>query len=105
MYSKNIIRILGGLILEDNKKSYIIAIADDSEFYIPEALHIERNDDLFLVEDDKAASIEAEKDGIELIYNMDGVPNQVYINTEENKKTITEMLIKYPEYKKWGLQQ
>lgn len=80
-------------------KSYVIAIADGSEFYIPDALHIERNDELFLVEDDEKASIEAEKDGIKLIYNMDGVPNQVYIDTEENRKVIIEMLEKYPEYR------
>lgn len=81
-----------------NKKSYVIAIADGSEFYIPDALHIERNDELFLVEDDEKASVEAEKDGVKLIYGMEGVPDRVYIDTKENRKVISEMLIKYPEY-------
>mgnify|MGYP000893335197 CR=1 FL=1 len=81
------------------EKSYIIAIAEDSGFYIPNALHIERNDELMLVKDDIQASIEAEKDGIKLIYNMEGIPNQVYIDTERNRKTIVEMLIKYPKYR------
>jgi hypothetical protein len=81
-----------------SKKSYLIAIADNSTFYIPEALHIERNDELWLVEDDEEAAIKAEEDGVKLIYNMDGVPDQVYIDTEENRRSISEMLIKYPEY-------
>jgi hypothetical protein len=81
-----------------SKKSYLIVIADGSEFYIPEALHIERNDELWLVEDDEKAAIEAEKDGVKLVYNMDGVPDQTYIDTEENRKVISEMLLKYPEY-------
>lgn len=83
----------------ENNKSYVIAIAEDSKFYIPNALHIERNDDLFLVESDELASIEAEKDGVKLIYGMEGVPDQVYIDTEENRKVIIEMLQLYPEYK------
>ncbi|MBU3186616.1 hypothetical protein [Clostridium estertheticum] len=81
-----------------NNKSYVIAIADNSTFYIQDALHVERNDELFLVEDDEQASIEAEKDGVKLIYNMDGVPDQVYIDTQENRILISKMLIKYPEY-------
>ena len=55
-----------------------------------------------MVEDDKQASIEAEKDGIKLIYGMSGVPNQVYIDTPENRKVIEEKLIEFPEYKEHG---
>lgn len=84
------------------KKSYLVVIADGSEFYIPDAEHIERNDELMLVEDDEAAAIEAEKDGIKLIYGMKGVPDGTYLDTPQNRKTIEEMLEKYPEYKKWG---
>lgn len=62
-------------------KSYIIAVADGSEFYIPEAEHIERNDELMLVEDDIEAALDAERDGIKLIYGMDGVPDGVYLDT------------------------
>ena len=80
-------------------KSYLICTTTDSDFYIPNALHIERNDELMLVEDDIQASIEAEKDGIKLIYEMEFVPNGVYLDTEENRKTILEMLEKFPEYK------
>lgn len=82
------------------EKSYVVCLADNSDFYIPNALHIERNDDVMLVEDDEQAAKEAEKDGIKLIYRMDGVPDQVYIDTPENRENIVEMLELYPEYKK-----
>lgn len=84
------------------EKSYLICISEDSDFYIPYAEHIERNDDLMIVEDDIQASREAEKDGVKLIYNMDGVPNGVYIDTLENRKVIVEQLEKYPCYKQYG---
>ena len=84
--------------MNTENKSYCLCYADGSEFYIPNALHIERNDELMLVEDDVEASIEAEKAGIPLIYNMDGVPDQVYIDTDDNRNILTEMLEQYPEY-------
>lgn len=88
--------------MDNDRKSYLIGIADGSEFYIPNALHVERNDALSLVENDEQASIEAEKDGVKLIYGMEGVPDQVYVDTEENRQIIIDMLEKYPEYKKVG---
>lgn len=88
---------------ENCNKSYLVCIADNSDFYIPNAEHIERNDELFLVEDDEQASIEAEKDGIKLIYGMNDVPDGVYIDTNKNRAVIHEMLKKYPEYRKWGV--
>lgn len=86
--------------MNTSKESYLLCYADGSEFYIPNALHIERNDELMLVENDEQASVEAEKAGIPLIYGMDGVPDQVYIDTEDNREIIISMLEKYPEYKK-----
>lgn len=83
------------------EKSYLICTADNSDFYIPTALHIQRNDELMLVDTDEEASLDAEKDGIRLIYNMEGVPNGVYIDTEENRELIRKSLEKYPEYKRW----
>ena len=86
----------------ENNKSYVIAVADGSTFYIPEALHIERNDELMLAANDVQASIEAELDGIKLIYGMEGVPDRVYIDTLDNRDIIIKMLNKYPEYKLFG---
>ena len=84
--------------IENKKKSWLLAYAEGSEIYIPNALHVERNDELMLVEHDEEASKEAEKDGIPLIYHMYGVPNGVYVDTEENRRIIVEMLKLYPNY-------
>jgi hypothetical protein len=85
----------------DGNRGYLIAICDDSDFYIPDAEHIERNDRLHLFETDDAASRAAEQDGIKLIHGMPGVPDCVYIDSEKNRAVITSMLEKYPEYKQW----
>jgi len=79
-------------------KAYVIAVADGSEFYIPNALHVERNDELMQVATDEEASIIAESEGIKLIYDLEGVPDGVYIDTEENRRIIADMLKLYPEY-------
>lgn len=92
-------------LMGNETNSWLLIYADGSEFYVPEALHIERNDELMLVENDEQASKEAEKAGIPLIYNLDGVPNGVYVDTEENREIIAKMLNLYPEYKKWGENQ
>lgn len=83
-------------------KGYVIAVCDDSEFYIPNAEHIERDDSLWLFNSDEEAAIAAEKDGVRLIRGMPDVPDGVYIDSEENRKHIEAMLKQYPEYKKWG---
>lgn len=82
-----------------NDKAYVLAMADDSPFYIPGALHIERNDALMLVESDEEAAICAEQDGIRLIYDMDFVPDGVYIDTPENREILLRGLTQYPQYK------
>lgn len=89
-------------LMGNKKNSWVLAYAIGSEFYIPNALHVERNDELMLVEDDLEASKEASKAGITLICDMEGVPNDVYVDTEENREIISKMLIAYPDYKKWG---
>ena len=88
--------------MDKQLKSYLVCTCTDSDFYIPGALHIERNDDLMMVKDDVQASIEAEKDGVKLIYGMMGVPNQVYVDTEENKEVIKQALLSHPEYMAHG---
>lgn len=84
-------------------KCYVVSICTDSSFYIPNAEHIERNDDLMLVEDDKQASIEAMNDGIKLITGMPGVPDAVYIDTPHNRECIEANLANYTEYLIHGL--
>ena len=78
----------------ENEKSYVIAICDDSNFYLPNAEHIERNDGRvpWGVPDDNAAAKAAEDDGIRLIYGMEDVPDVVYIDTPENREVIVKGL-------------
>jgi len=80
-------------------RGYVLTIADNSDFYIPDALHVERDDELFLFPDDEAAARAAECDGIALIYGLDGVPDGVYVDTPENRDVIAAGLEQYPEYR------
>ena len=80
-------------------KGYVLAIADGSRFYIPNALHVERDDELFLYADDEAAAKAAEQDGVRMIHGMDGVPDGVYLDTPENREIIHAALEKFPEYR------
>ncbi len=83
-----------------SEKGYVFAIAVGSEFYIPDAVHIERDDELFLFADDEQAAQAAERDGVRLIYGMEHVPDGVYVDTPENREVIQKNLEAYPEYKK-----
>ena len=87
------------MINDTSGKGYVIAYADNSQFYIPNALHIERDDELFLFPDDEEAARAAERDGIRLIYGMQDVPDGVYVDTPENRTAIQDGLEKYPEYR------
>ena len=78
---------------------YVFAIADSSEFYIPGALHVERDDELLMFDDDEKAALAAERDGFPLICGMDDVPDGVYLDTKENRAAIILGLQKYPEYR------
>lgn len=69
----------------ENEKGYVIAICDDSSFYIANALHIERNDSLWLYDNDQQAAKAAELDGIKLVYGMNGVEDGVYLDTPDNR--------------------
>ena len=78
---------------------YVFAVADGSEFYIPGAFHVERDDELFLFDDDQEAALAAERDGFPLVRGMEDVPDGVYLDTEENRAAILLGLQKYPEYR------
>ncbi len=80
-------------------KGYVLAVADGSEFYIPDAVHIERDDEAFRFADDAEAAKAAEQDGVRLIYGMEHVPDGVYVDTPENREIIQKNLEAYPAYK------
>ena len=78
------------------EKGYVIAVTDDSDYYLPNAEHIERNDSStpWLYQDDGEAAKGAERDGIKLIYGMNGIDDGVHIDTLENRKIIQSALQK-----------
>ena len=73
-------------------KPYVIGEAIGSDYYLPHADHVERNDMLYIdgewingIEDDEQAAKAAEADGVKLIYGMTGIPDGVYVDTPENR--------------------
>jgi hypothetical protein len=78
------------------EKGYVIAVCDDSDFYIPNAEHIERNDSAspWKYKNDAEAAKGAEQDGVKLIYGMTGVKNGIYIDNPANRKLIETVLHK-----------
>lgn len=84
--------------LDSGVKPYVVAVAVNSEFYMPEAEHIETNDAVGILEDDETAAEYAEQDGVRLIRDMPHVTPGVYVDTPENRRVISETIKRYPEY-------
>lgn len=82
-------------------KRWIIAITTSAWDLIPNAEHIERNDEMInrLPEgyDDFSAAKTAKKAGIKLINDIEGIYKDLYIDTPENRKIILEYINKHPE--------
>ncbi len=81
---------------------YVFAVTDDSDSYIPNALHVERDDNLMIFETDADAAVAACQNGVPLITGIAGVPDGVYINTPENREVIgqwTDGIQRYDELK------
>ena len=79
----------------DSNKGYVIALSDGSDFYIDGALHIERDDSLipWKFDDDTEAAKAAERDGIKLVYGMDGIEDGVYLDTPDNRRVLENALL------------
>jgi len=90
----------GALTVADRLDEYITATINHGS-YIPEALHVERIDDMALYDGDFEAAKAAEQDGVRLIYGMDGIPDGIYIDTPENRELIRKGLGLYPDYRNW----
>ena len=77
------------LAVADGEKGYVICTADESsDFYMPNILHIQRDDKLAMYPNDEAAARAAERDGVKLIYDMPFVPGGIYLDTPENRNAI-----------------
>lgn len=79
----------------NSDKGYVIALAEDSDFYIAGALHIERDDNIipWKFSDDVEAAKAAERDGIKLVYGMDSIEDGVYLDTPDNWRVLENALI------------
>lgn len=66
-------------------KGYFISTADNSDFYIENAWHVQRDDVMDKYPDDTAATEAAKKDGVTFITGIRGIPDGVYLDTEENR--------------------
>lgn len=86
-------------------KGYVITYSERDDFYIPYALHVEKDTscNAWMYETHLAASKAARMDGVELIYGMDHVPDGIYLDTEENRQLIKDKLQEFPKYKKLGI--
>lgn len=86
--------ILDNWGFEKTAKGYDIFVADGDQDII-NAEQIQRIDEVERFDGDLSACEQAEKDGIQLIYGMDGVEDGRYIDTPENRETIHDSLRKY----------
>lgn len=83
-----------------NKKNvgYFVCVASGSESIVPDVEHIERDDEMMLFDNDYDAAKQAEKDGIKIIHDMEGVEDWTYVDTPENRERLTAWIAEYPEY-------
>lgn len=71
-------------------RGYLIVVTDDSDYFVPNALHVQRDDSMSVCPDDWSAAEAAEADGIKLIYGMPDIADGIYIDTPENRAVITD---------------
>lgn len=80
-------------------RGYMLEVCTGDDIYLPNALHVERIDELMMYDGDFEAAKAAEQDGIQLIYGMQHVPNGIYLDTPENRAVIQQALKDHPYYK------
>lgn len=84
------------------EKVYAPAICNASDC-VPDAIHIERVDEILEkigvyddVDDFEAAKI-AQSDGIKLIDDIEGIYENFYVDTKDNRKIIEDYIAEHPE--------
>lgn len=82
-------------------KNWLIAVTDSAWDLVPGAEHIERNDEMIdrlpADYDDFAAAETAMKEGVKLISDIDGIYQNYYVDTPENRKIIMEYMREHPK--------
>ena len=70
-------------------RGYVLAVCEDADDpYICGALHVERDDSVWLYETDEEAARAAERDGVKLLYGIPYVEDGVYLDTPENRRLL-----------------
>ena len=74
-----------------NSKGYVLAVCEDlDDPYICGALHVERDDSVWIYETDEEAARAAERDGVKLLYGIPFVEDGVYLDTPANRRLLAD---------------
>lgn len=80
---------------------YVIAVTSSASDLIPRAEHIERNEEYKFkgskIYTDFDAGLDAKKDGIKLIDDIDGIYKDLYIDTPQNRQIIEAYISEHPQ--------
>ena len=72
-------------------KGYVLAVCEDlDDPYICGALHVERDDSVWIYETDEEAARAAERDGVKLLYGIPFVEDGVYLDTPANRRLLAD---------------
>lgn len=71
---------------------------DKSDRHVPNVSYIGKNPNVNLFEDDYFAQDQAVMDGVELLTGFTSIPDNVYLDTLENRRRLEEYFIENPEY-------
>ena len=74
-------------------KGYVFAICQDADDpYIPNALHVERDDECvpWRYKTDEDAARGAERDGVKMLYGIPHVEDGIYLDTPENRQLLND---------------
>lgn len=79
------------------KPGYLVCITTDHESIIPNATHIERDDEMMQFDSDYEAAKQYEQDGGKIIHDMGPcVEDWTYIDTPQNRRLIVAFLVGNP---------
>ena len=74
-----------------SSKGYVLAVCEDlDDPYICGALHVERDDSVWIYETDEEAARAAERDGVKLLYGIPFVEDGVYLDTPANRRLLAD---------------
>ena len=83
----------------EQKTGYLVCSTRTGSWsIIPGVEHIEVDAEYPKFKSDYDAAKQAEKDGIKIIHDMEGVEDWTYVDTPENREQIAVWLAEHPEY-------